>query len=629
MRNRTLYNALTISCGRLLTLVASCCFACLASAQTADSNPLVEQYQKARVAYIAKQYEEASTLFQNVAELCAGSELAIQCEYFSLMSDWTLQPSEETATQLASWIDNSKEWIAKARAAGHSTDTSSLDNWIDNAQLLCAKWDRLQKRQDKAETRLRSLLENRSAASSQGIVSASAWLELGSMLLHDRAQYPEADRCFRESMTSCGQNIANDSAGNAILQVQNQAAFGLAVVNWHQGNMEEAKQAVSKLNPAELDADLAIQVRLLRSKLAAASRDIATIASELEPAVEIALAGNPTALALYELAIALLEAGDAPKSDSILAQIVQRFPEAPIAVEARVRLAQRAVEQRKWADAIPLAEQAIQQGCSPELLPHAQLALGQSLLETGRSQAALSALETIPLNETLALDLQLSIRFQLGESLYQLERWPEAERHWRWLLELAKQVETETKKSPPWLSKILLRKAELLAFQREWKQAEEIVLRIRQDFPECNHRSEVDYLLARCLISRAEFDEARNALELVSKRLNATSSQLLARTHWMAGETYMMQRRYDQAQIQYEKVLQVPDQKYWHAAALLQIGQCCEASQDPKTAHDAYSRIIEQFSDSPFVTLARERLAVLPSKSIAQQPEFDSSGTKR
>ena len=74
---------------------------------------------------------------------------------------------------------------------------------------------------------------------------------------------------------------------------------------------------------------MSIQVRVLRSRLALATQELASIAIDLEPAVQLALAGNPSAAVLYELAIALLETGNSASSDGIQLQIVQRFPQFP------------------------------------------------------------------------------------------------------------------------------------------------------------------------------------------------------------------------------------------------------------------------------------------------------------
>ena len=606
-----------------------------------DANTLVAQYQLARQAYSAKQYDESSKLFRSVAGQCLGSELAMQCEYYGIMSDWAIKPCEETAKNLSRWIDESQLTMKKAAEAGRPLDNRFLNSWIENSQLLCAQWDRQQQRFDDAEKRLRSLLEPPSptpgnkptpgneTAAGHDMVTTSAWLELGSLLLHNKSNYSEAKACFVSSIAYGTHPLHDGSKEHARALIQNQATFGSALASWHEKKWEEAKLTLSQLDPATLEENLAIQVRILRSRLANASHEIANIAIELEPAVRLALAGNPSAAVLYELAIALLEAGNSASSNEILVQIVHRFPQSPFSIEARVRLARVAIEQSDWDKAIQLAEQAISQGCSSELLPHARLALGQAQLELGHPQDALATLELISTEGPIEFEMQLSVRFHLAESLYQLERWPEAEKHWRWMLEAASQMEKQSKDRPAWLATILLRKAELLAFSKEWKQAEEIVLGIRSDFPECIHRSEVDYLLARCLVSRAQFEDARAALELVSNRLASTSSELLARANWMAGETYLMQRRYDEARVEYKKVLQVPGQKYWHSAALLQMGQCCEASQDSHSAREVYSQILDQFSDSPFVSLARERLLLLPSSTIAKQTEQDSSGTKR
>ena len=165
---------------------------------------------------------------------------------------------------------------------------------------------------------------------------------------------------------------------------------------------------------------------------------------------------------------------------------------------------------------------------------------------------------------------------------------------------------------------------------KDWKQAEEIVLRIRNDFPKCNRACEVDYLLARCLVSKADFDAARQILNSITQRENSTPDELVARGYWMTGETYLMQRKYSDALDAYREVLKIPNQEYWISACLLQIAQCCEATQDTQGAKDACETIVNQFSDSPFVPAARERLGRLPSISIAnQQAKEQPLGTMR
>ncbi len=627
MRNRLTFHHLISAAASTLALCLCATWGSFVFGQQ-DPNSLVTQYQLARQAYSSKQYDESSKLFRSVASQCPGSELATQCEYYGIMSEWAVKPSEETAQSLSRWIDESQSSIKKAKEAGRTLDNRLLNSWIESSQLLCAQWDRQHSRYDEAERRLRSLLGSRSTSSEHDVLAATAWFELGMLLLHNKSTYSEAKECFNTSMANCAQQLKHGPKERAIALIESQANFGSAMASWHEKKWEEAKQTLAQLESATLEENLSIQVRVLRARLAVATQEIANVATDLEPAVQLALAGNPSAAVLYELAIALLETGNSASSDGILLEIVHRFPQSPFSVEARVRLARTAVQRGEWANAIPFAEQAIAQGCPSELIRHARLALGQAQLELGNPQEALATLELISIEEPIEIEMQMSVRFHLAESLYQLERWPEAEKHWKWLLDASAQAIAQGNDRPAWIATILLRKAELLALNRQWQQAEDIVLGIRKDFPECIRRSEVDYLLARCLVSRAQFDDARATLELVSKR-TATSPELTARANWMAGETFLMQRRYEEAQVEYKKVLQVPGQKYWHSAALLQIGQCCEAVQDSPSAREAYSQLIDQFSDSPFVSLARERLLLLPSSTIAKQTEQDSSGTKR
>ncbi|MFY8202410.1 MAG: tetratricopeptide repeat protein, partial [Pirellula staleyi] len=304
------------------------------------------------------------------------------------------------------------------------------------------------------------------------------------------------------------------------------------------------------------------------------------------------------------------------------------FPHTPISIEARVRLARNAIDSNRWQESLQWSEQAIRMGCSEPLLPHAEMLLGRAKLELGDLDGARTDFELALKHESANLELKVSVHVLLAETLYQLERWPEAETHWTWLKQFA-QSQSESGPPPDWLPVILLRTAELLALKMEWDRAEEIVLRIRNDFPKCNRRYEVDYLFARCLISKADFDAARKVLDTLTSSINNTPAELLARANWMAGETYLMQRKYEEAKNAYQQVLKIPKQNHWHSAALLQIGQCCEATQDMQGAHNAYSQLANEFGESPFASRAKQRLSLLPSSSLATQPNQSLSGTKR
>jgi cellulose synthase operon protein C len=332
---------------------------------------------------------------------------------------------------------------------------------------------------------------------------------------------------------------------------------------------------------------------------------------------------------MYDLAMTLVELGQTSKGDSVLIQLVHRFPNTPLSVDARIRLARHASEQGAWRDVEKWCSQAMELQCSEQLKPHVLAMRGQAYAQLGKPDPAIADFHTALANPDLGLDLQIAIRFHLSESLYLQEKWREAEPHWQWLSSIIASQTASKAKSEDWHPIVLLRSAEMLAVKKEWKRAEEIVLSIRNDFPECSKRAEVDYLYARCLVSKADFEAARTALAMLAQS-EGSHAELYARGNWMIGETYLMQRRHAEACLAYQQVLDIPQQPNWHAAALLQIGHCHEATSDLLKARTAYERILNVFPDSPYVSTAQSRLNRIPSQSHLQTADAkNATGPKR
>ena len=587
-------------------------------AQQTDTNSLVSLYQRAREAFSDRQFQKSSGLFRSVAEQCPDSELAIQCEYFATMSEWAIEPCDGCAAKLSSWLRKANKFQDDSIAAGRAMDSKQLIKWIENAELVHAKWDRQKQRFELAEKRLRTFLGSSGSDRKLAKSNPNAWLELGSLLLENRQDYTAARSCFENAM----QNSKELEA------IHSQAVMGCALTCWYSQQYAETRLFLERLSNQSIDDDLKIQANLLNIKVAKALGETIDVVQALEPVIRIALASNPPAATLYELAMALIESGEKSTSNEILLRLVHEFPHSPVSIEARVRLARNASESKRWMEAADWSDQALAMGCTKELQPYARMLHGQAKLELGAFDLAKNDFEEALKGPTPDLQLEISIRFQLAETLYQLQRWLEAEPYWKWLVQTAESG-VDSARKPDWYSVVLLRSAELLALRKEWGQAEQMVLRIRKDFPKCNRACEVDYLLARCLVSKADFDSARQVLTSITQGTNSTPDELVARGCWMMGETYLMQRKYSDALVAYREALKIPKQEYWSSASLLQIAQCCEAIQDTQGAMEAYQAIINQFDHSPFVLTAKERLSALPSVSIANQQLNDPLGTKR
>lgn len=177
--------------------------------------------------------------------------------------------------------------------------------------------------------------------------------------------------------------------------------------------------------------------------------------------------------------------------------------------------------------------------------------------------------------QTASESLELEL---LGlECFVQLQQWTDAENS---VQSLQLRVEEELAQSPPpdWIERFLLRQAEVAMVLAKWKDAESTVWKIRTHFPECKVSAQVDYVLARCWIHEAKFEQARQLLASILESHRDTTVDLQAKTWWTLAESYLMQRNYHEAHACYEQVLKVAVDSKWAELAQRQMAMCREAS---------------------------------------------------
>ncbi|MBM3966376.1 MAG: tetratricopeptide repeat protein, partial [Planctomycetes bacterium] len=421
-----------------------------------------------------------------------------------------------------------------------------------------------------------------------------------------------------------------------------------------------ADESITNLLSIAEDTNAKIRVALLRAQWYRLSGEPSRIEGILQPAVELALKQPTDTSSIYDLALALdpdnmqlknhIERGGNEPTHSLWNEIIAREPSSPRAVEARVRLAKALIAENQWETSKTLLDDAISLSLPTTLICHARFLRGQSNAALGFFEDARSDFQ-----EALAViqgfeGLELAIRFDLAEVLVRLQAWDQAIPHWDFLNakgleiggpsllagregasnseeiapdDLAKPPNRPTKSLPAWMATIWLRQAELQALRRDWQAAEGIVYQIREQFPECKRRDEVDYLLARCMVSKAKFDDARQLLTAIASGAHSSSTELIARSWWMVGETYLMQRRFSDALNAYEQVHGTEASEYWRSAARMQTGQCYELLRDPESARTAYQQVLERDPQGAFGVQARERISLLPNPtqlSTAQTP---------
>ena len=163
------------------------------------------------------------------------------------------------------------------------------------------------------------------------------------------------------------------------------------------------------------------------------------------------------------------------------------------------------------------------------------------------------------------------------ECFVQLHRWTEAENSIQKLQVSAEEKLTQL--SPPrWIERFLVRKAEVAMVLGKWKDAESDVWKIRTHFPECKVSAEVDYVLARCLVHDARFEEARQLLASILAIQQTPPAELQSKVWWITAESHLMQRNFPDAYAAYEQVVRLGADTPWAEIAQRQMAICQQAS---------------------------------------------------
>ncbi len=334
--------------------------------------------------------------------------------------------------------------------------------------------------------------------------------------------------------------------------------------------------------------------------------------AEAEPLLRQWLANHPQSPrrpdALYQLAWVLVDLGRQSEADEVFRQIHQQCQDCRYWADATYRLAERAARADDYQQADELAGEIIQRGEQPPMVAYALYLRGQ--LAAARQQWP----QVIPPLETLLKDHPdsthcLPAKYWLAEAQFRLRQYDASG---KLFAELAQQT---LDRPEPWVAMVLLRRAQVLAHERRWDEAYQAAVGIGDRFPRFAQQHEVDYLVGRYHASCAEFDQAREAYRRVIRSETGRGTETAAVSQWMIGETYFMQKQYNQAIEAYFLVEGLYDYPRWQAAALLQAGKCHEMVGRWSDAVDLYGRVVHEFAQTNVAQKAANRLRVAQQRA--------------
>ncbi len=313
--------------------------------------------------------------------------------------------------------------------------------------------------------------------------------------------------------------------------------------------------------------------------------------------------------ALYRLGWSRYREGRTEDAVEAFGKLRSSYPQSPYRADATYRLARWLVERGDLSAARERLEELAATPLDKHIAPHVWLLEMQLHVRAAEWEQVGEAAEKIEQSAgTGALAAQAA--FWKAEADFRRRRWSAA---WDGFV-TAYRLRNELPASLQELTR--LRQCQIRAHEERWaeglKLADELLASGRP-----GRASEVHYVRGRCLVGLGRLAAARTALERAIDADRPQRTETAAMAAWMVGETWFMERRYEEAIRAYLRVDALYPQARWRAAGLLQAGKCYELLGRWSRAESMYRRIVDEFSTTEHVQEARRRMGVARQRAAA------------
>jgi cellulose synthase operon protein C len=293
---------------------------------------------------------------------------------------------------------------------------------------------------------------------------------------------------------------------------------------------------------------------------------------------------------LYGWAWCLRDVGRGKESDKAFRQIYEQLPNSRFWADATFRLAERAVQHGERAAAATYLEQLLNVDCPAPVLQHTLYLQGQVAISEQKWIAAETPLRQL-IDEHPDCALRLPAEFWLAEVAYRGGDFANAMQRFDTLMPRI------TQHDEAWMAIVPLRRAQMLAEQKQWGAARGVAETIVQDFPQFDQQFEADYIIGRCLAADGDFDAARAAFQRVVRSAAGGKTETAAMAQYMIGDTHFRQQNFTLAFREFMKVESVHRYPRWQAAALKHAALCHEQLGHSKEAAELMARVRQNYND--------------------------------
>lgn len=312
---------------------------------------------------------------------------------------------------------------------------------------------------------------------------------------------------------------------------------------------------------------------------------------------------------LDEWAYAHLQQENYARSDEIYQRLLDRFPESPFAGQARLSLAESQMQnqrldvalrefkaiaeneqygsaerqaalyhaidinaaQRDWPAVIRLAQQFAEAYSNSDLAPYVQLLYAEGLLDQQQFQEARDKLSTL------------------------------------------KAGAVEGRLQQPWTDRIWIALAEVALAERRYDAIDPIGEELRQRSPDSKFLFQLNDVQGRRWKTQPvpDFQKSRTYLQKVVEDEVARGTETAARCQFLIGETFLLEKKYEEALKAYYRVYLNYAYDDWRARGLFQAAGCEVALGRREAAIRSYNDVVRDFPDSELAQRARKQLSEL------------------
>ncbi len=320
---------------------------------------------------------------------------------------------------------------------------------------------------------------------------------------------------------------------------------------------------------------------------------------------------------LYRWAWAMADLGESEPFYALLERLSKQYTQSAFWADATFRLAQHAFDRSQWADArrwvdsvlartsnAPDQSEGIRQNA---LYLRARIAAAEK--NWPEAQAGFEkVIEEFPNGS-----LRLRAEYGTAEAIFRQGRSDEAGEHFERL------ARENRENREPWLAVIQLRLAQTLCHEKNWDEAYEVAAAIASRYPAFEEQFEADYVLGRCLASRADFDGAREAYRKVVHSPAGEKTETAAKAQLMIAESYFHQKNYEAALREFLRLEILYAYPELQSAALMQAAKCHELLGEFTQAADLYERLVKTYPETEFAAAAAQRFDA--TRQAAGKPE--------